>query len=184
MMMSYTKLPLRLLVTDPATKFQLAFSEQGALLLAGFAGVRTQASARGLIINAVTECDLSAAVAMLQTLFPAVDVGTVEVVHLDQGSMEPYVNVNVKTPEDYHGFVIAQLNERGGSIESLVDTDSHHKLVSATAPLARMLGYDKVLADTTRNSATVEYSFVDYRPVQSQSPDPPRAPAAEGRSET
>src|ERR1700688_4376404 len=118
-MTSYTTLPLRLLITDPESKFQLVFSERGALLFAGFAGVQTHASARGPIINAVTERDLSAAVAMLQTLFPAVDIGTVEVVHLDQGSMEPYVYVSVKTPEDYYGFVIAQLNERGGLIESL-----------------------------------------------------------------
>jgi hypothetical protein len=177
-MTSYTTLPLRLLITDPANKFQLAFSDQGALLLAKFAGIQIRATARGLVINALTERDLSAAVAMLQTLFPAVDIGTVEVVHLNQGSMEPYVHVSVETLEDYYGFVIAQLNERGGLIESLADTDSHHKVVSATAPLAKMLGYDKVLAETTKNSATVAYSFVDYRPVRSQSPDPPRRPAA------
>jgi predicted membrane GTPase involved in stress response len=177
-MTSNMRFPLRLLVTDASNKFQLAFSEQGAMLLAGFSGVQTQASARGLIINVLAERDLSAAVAMLQTAFPGVDIGTVEVVYLDQGGMEPYVRVNVTTPEDYYGFVIAQLNDRCGLIESLVDTDSHLKTVSATAPLAKMLGYEKVLAETTRNSATVEYSFVDYRPVQSQSPEPPRRPAA------
>jgi predicted membrane GTPase involved in stress response len=177
-MTSNTRFPLRLLATDPSNKFQLTFSEQGAMLLAGFSGVQTQASAGGLIINAVAERDLSAAVAMLQAAFPGVDIGTVEVVYLDQGRMEPYVRVNVTTPEDYYGFVIAQLNDRCGLIDSLVDTDSHLKTVSATAPLAKMLGYDKVLAETTRNSATVEYYFVDYRPVQSQSPEPPRRPAA------
>jgi predicted membrane GTPase involved in stress response len=177
-MTSNMSFPLRLLVTDPSNKFQLTFPEQSAMLLTGFSGVQTQASARGLIINAVAERDLSAAVAMLQTAFPCVDIGTVEVVYLDQGGMEPYVRVNVTTPEDYYGFVIAQLNDRCGLIESLVDTDSHLKIVSATAPLAKMLGYHKVLAETTRNSATVEYSFVDYRPVQSQSPEPPRRPAA------
>jgi len=177
-MTSNTRLPLRLLVADPSSKFQLGFSEQGAALLAGFSGVQTQASARGLIIYAVAERDLSWAVAMLQSAFPVLDIGAIEVVYLDQGEMEPYVRVNVTTPEDYYGFVIAQLNERYGSIESLEDTDGHLKTVSATAPLAKMLGYDKVLAETTRNSATVEYIFVDYRPVQSQSPEPPRRPAA------
>jgi len=158
------RLPLRLLVTDPASRFQLPFSDQSALLLAGVAGIEAGASARGLILNALSERDLSAAVAMLQTLFPVLNMEPVEVVHLDEGTMEPYVRVNVKTPADFSGPIVAQLKDRSGLIEGVVDTDSHHQIVSATAPLARMLGYDKVLSDATKGSAAVEYCFLDYRP--------------------
>jgi hypothetical protein len=175
---SNTRLPLRVLVTDPSSRLQFSFSEQGAVLLAQFTGVQTQASARGLIINAVAERDLSSAVALLQTVFPVLDCGAVEVVYLDQGRMEPYVRVHVTTPEDYFGVVIAQLNERGGLIEHVEDTGVHLKRVSATAPLAMMLGYDKALSEATKDRATVEYVFADYRPVQRQSPEPPGSSAA------
>jgi elongation factor G len=92
--------------------------------------------------------------------------------------MEPYVRVSVTTPEDYYGYVVAQLHERAGLIESMEDATGGGKTVSAAAALAQMLGYDKVLAETTRNSATVEYAYLDYRPVRSQPPEPPRSPAA------
>jgi translation elongation factor EF-G len=176
--MSNPRFPLRLLVTGPSERFQLRFAEQGAALLAEVSGVQIQASARGLTINAVAERDLSAAVAMLQAAIPAVAVGAMEVVYLDQGTMEPYVRVRVTTPEDFFGDVISQLNQRRGLIESLDDTCDEGKIVVATAPLAQMLGYDKVLAVTTRGRALAEYAFVDYRSVQSESPVPPRTPAA------
>ncbi len=176
--MSDTRFPLRLLVTDPSERFQLRFAEQGAALLGKVSGVQTQASARGLTINAVAERDLSAAVAMLQAAIPAVAAGAIEVVYLDQGTTEPYVRVRVTTPEDHFGDVIAQLNQRHGLIESLDDTGDEGKVVVATAPLAQLLGYDKVLAVTTRGRAIADYEFVDYRAVQSEAPVPPRTPAA------
>lgn len=176
--MSNTRFPLRLIVTDPSERFQLRFAEQGTALLAEVSGVQTQASARGLAINAVAERDISAAVAMLQAAIPTLAAGAIEVVYLDQGAMEPYVRVSVTTPEDHIGDVIGQLNQRDGLIESLDDTLDEGKIVVATAPLAQMLGYDKVLAMTTRGLALADYEFVDYRPVPGESPVPPRTPAA------
>jgi elongation factor G len=114
---------------------------------------------------------------MLQTAISTVAVGAVEVVYQDQGTREPYVRVRVTTPADHYGDVFAQLVQRRGLIESLDDTGEEGKIVTATAPLAEMLGYDKVVAATTRSRAVVEYEFLDYRPVSSP-PVPPRAPAA------
>src|ERR1700739_2637235 len=107
--MSDTRFPLQVLVTDPSERLQLSFAEQGAAVLAGFSGVQTQPSARGLIIKGVAERDLSAAVALLRVAMPAAAVGSVEVVYLEQGSTEPWVRVRVTTPEDHYGEVIAQL---------------------------------------------------------------------------
>jgi translation elongation factor EF-G len=174
---SNTRFPLRVLLTDPSERFQLRFAEQGAAILAGVSGVQTQSSARGLIINALAERDLSAAVAMLQAAILTVAVGAVEVIYLDQGTMEPYVRVRVTTPANHYGDVFAQLVQRRGLIESLDDTGEEGKIVTATAPLAEMIGYDQVLAATTRGRAIVEYDFLDYRVVQS-APVPPKTPAA------
>jgi predicted membrane GTPase involved in stress response len=173
---SNTRLPLRLLVTDPSERLQLGFAEQGKVLLAGVSGVQTQSSARGLIINGLAERDLSAAVAMLQAAIPTVVVGALDVVYLDQGAMEPWVRVRVTTPADHVGDVVSQLNERQGLIEALDDTGEAGKIVTASAPLVRMLGYDKVMAAMTGNRALVEYEFLDYRRVPTP-PIPPRTRA-------
>jgi predicted membrane GTPase involved in stress response len=175
---SDARFPLHVLVTDPSERFQLRFAEQGAALLAGVSGVQTHSSTRGLIIKSVAERDLSAAVAILQVVIPAVAVGTVEVVYLDRGSTEPWVRVRVTTPADHYGDVIAQLVQRRGLIECLEETPGAGKIVVATAPLAEMLGYDEVVAVTTRGVGIADYEFVGYRPIQNEAPDPPRAPAA------
>jgi predicted membrane GTPase involved in stress response len=175
-MMSETRFPLRVLVTDPSERFQLSFAEQGAAVLAGFSGVQTQSSARGLIINGVAERDISAAVAMLRVAIPAVAVGAVEVVYLDQGSTEPWVRVRVTTPADRQGDVVAQLVQRRGLIEGVEDTPDVGKIVVATAPLARLLGYDQAVAATTGGIAIADYEFIGYRPIQRDAPDLPLAP--------
>ena len=176
--MSDTRFPLRVLVTDPSEIFQLRFADQGAALLAGVSGIETQSSARGLMVSGVAERDLSAAVAILRVAIPAVAVGTVEVVYLDQGSAEPWVRVRVTTSADHYGDVIAQLVQRRGLIEYLEDTPGEGKIVVATAPLAEMLGYDDVVAVITKGVAIADYEFAGYRPIQNDAPDPPRAPAA------
>jgi translation elongation factor EF-G len=157
----------------------MGFAEQGALLLAGVSGVQTQSSARGLMINAVAERDLFAAVTLVQAAIPSVSIGAVEVVYLDQGRMEPYVRVRVTVPPDHHGDVTAQLSQRRGLIESLDDTGGG-MIVIATAPLAEMLGYDDAVSVTTEGRAIVDYEFVGYRPA-SRPPIPPSAPAGSTR---
>jgi translation elongation factor EF-G len=49
--------------------------------------------------------------------------------------------------------------------------------LTATAPLAEMLGYDKVVAATARMRAVVKYEFLEYRVVPS-APVAPKTPAA------
>jgi translation elongation factor EF-G len=158
------KFPLRQLVTDRLAPDQLSFAEQGATLLAGFSGLQTHVSARGLILEAVAERDLAAAAAMLQIAFPAVHIGAVEIVYLNQGTLEPYVRVRVTISEECHLEIVAQLVQRRAVIESLEDVAEKQKIISAIASLADMLGYDEVAAASTGNRAFVDYAFVDYRP--------------------
>lgn len=147
------------------------------MLLVGFSGVQAMQSAAGIVLRAVAERDLDAAVALLRAAFPAVNCGPVEIVRLGEGTMEPYVRVRVTIPADNAGDVIKQLRQRRGSIDSLADSGDGKKTISASAPLAAMLGYDQLLARTTRNRATIDYAFADYRPSRVESPDPPRSPS-------
>jgi len=173
-----THFPLRQLVTDPSERFPLRFAQQGALLLEGFAGVHTESTAKGLLLNAVAERDLHAATVMLRVAFPIVRADPIEVVYLNDGTLEPYVRVRVTTPQDYYGDVVGQLNKRRAWIEDMADAAQGYKLVTVAAPLAEMLGYDEILAKTTRNRAIAEYQFLDYRPARNEPPTPPGPTAA------
>ena len=175
---SFTQFPLRQLVTDLTQRFQLRFAQQAAVLLEGFSGIHAINSAAGIVLGAVAERDLDAAVALLRAAFPAVKGGPVEILRLNEGTMEPYVRVQVTAPEGNDGEVVSQLHERRGSVESLFDSGKGQRTITATAPLAAMLGYDRVLARTTRNRATIDYAFADYRPMPVDSPEPPRRPAS------
>jgi len=155
----------------------LRFAQQAAVLLVGFSGVQAMQSAAGIVLRAVAERDLDAAVALLRAAFPAVNSGPIEIVRLEEGTMEPYVRVRVTVPKDNEGAVINQLHQRRGSIDSLADSGEGQKTITASAPLAAMLGYDKVLARTTRNRATIDYAFADYRPLPVEPPEPPGSPA-------
>lgn len=159
------RFPLRRLLSDPTERSQLQFAEQGALLLQGFSGVATQRSARGLKLMAVAERDLDAAAALIQIAFPAAQAGPAEVVLLNEGGAEPYVRVTIVAPEDCHRDVVGHLAQRGALIEDVATAGDGDKAITATAPLARMLGYDGVLASVSRNRATIEYRLVGYRRV-------------------
>lgn len=146
------------------------------MLLVGFSGVQAMQSAAGIVLRAVAERDLDAAATLLRAAFPAVKCGPIEIVRLNDGTMEPYVRVRVTIPADNAGAVIEQLRRRRGSIESLADSGEGQKTIGASAPLASMLGYDQQLARTTRNRATIDYAFADYRPSRVDPPEPPEPP--------
>ena len=154
------KYPLRLLVTNQSERFQLHFAEECTVLLTGFAGVQAQASARGLILEAVAERDLIAAATLVQDALPAVLVGPLEVVYLNQGDMEPYVRLRISTPAECYDGVLALLDERQALIETL-DAAAGRKLVWAAARVARVLGFDAALGVATAHRATVDYEFSD-----------------------
>ena len=58
----------------------------------------------------------------------------------DPALLEPIMAVEVRTPEDYMGDVIGDLNSRRGQIQSMEDI-SGAKVVRALVPLSEMFGY-------------------------------------------
>jgi translation elongation factor EF-G len=176
---AYTQLPLRQLVTDLTERFQLKFAQQAAVLLDGFSGVQAVQSASGILLRAVAERDLQAAVTLLQAAFPAIRSGPVEIVLRSDGSMEPFARLRVRSPTDAYAAVVDQLTERGATIESVEDAPDGIKIMTAAAPLARLQGYDRLLARTTRGRGAVDYAFADYRPVQPAPAGRPGSPTTE-----
>ncbi|ELI6434246.1 elongation factor G [Aeromonas sp. 2HA2] len=75
--------------------------------------------------------------------------------------LEPIMQVEVETPEDYMGDVIGDLNRRRGLIEGMEDGPSG-KIVRALVPLAEMFGYATALRSATQGRASYAMEFAKY----------------------
>ncbi len=85
--------------------------------------------------------------------------------------LEPVMSVEVRTPEDYMGEVIGDLNSRRGHIQAMEDA-SGAKVVRALVPLSEMFGYVGDLRSKTQGRAVYSMQFDSYAEV-------PRAVAEE-----
>ena len=85
--------------------------------------------------------------------------------------LEPLMAVEVRTPEEYMGDVIGDLNSRRGQISSMEDA-SGVKVVRANVPLSEMFGYVGDLRSKTSGRAVYSMTFDSYAEV-------PRAVAEE-----
>jgi elongation factor G len=78
--------------------------------------------------------------------------------------LEPMMDVEVVTPEEFMGDVIGDLNSRRGRIRSM-DARGGAQVVKATVPLATMFGYATDLRSKTQGRATYTMQFDHYEPV-------------------
>ncbi|WKV16306.1 elongation factor G [Janibacter limosus] len=78
--------------------------------------------------------------------------------------MEPMMKVEVRTPEDYMGDVIGDINSRRGQIQSMEDV-SGAKVVTGLVPLSEMFGYVGDLRSKTRGRANYSMEFDSYAEV-------------------
>ncbi|MFO7615736.1 MAG: elongation factor G [Bacteroidales bacterium] len=79
--------------------------------------------------------------------------------------LEPIMNLEVVSPEEYLGDVIADLNKRRGQVLGM-ETKPGGRVVRATVPLSEQFGYVTVLRSLTsgRASSTMELSHYDEVP--------------------
>lgn len=78
--------------------------------------------------------------------------------------LEPVMDVEVVTPEDYMGDVIGDISSRRGQISGS-ETRGPNTVVSATVPLANMFGYVNQLRSFTQGRATYSMQFDHYAEV-------------------
>ncbi|KYH46116.1 elongation factor G [Branchiibius sp. NY16-3462-2] len=78
--------------------------------------------------------------------------------------LEPMMAVEVRTPEDYMGDVIGDLNSRRGQIQAMEDI-SGAKIVRAVVPLSEMFGYVGDLRSKTQGRANYTMQFDSYAEV-------------------
>ncbi|PJJ73239.1 elongation factor G [Diaminobutyricimonas aerilata] len=78
--------------------------------------------------------------------------------------LEPIMAVEVRTPEEYMGDVIGDLNSRRGQIQSMEDATGV-KVVRANVPLSEMFGYVGDLRSKTSGRAVYSMQFETYAEV-------------------
>ena len=78
--------------------------------------------------------------------------------------MEPIMNVEVVTPEDYLGDVVGDLNRRRGQVEGM-EAVGNTQTVRAKVPLSEMFGYSTDLRSATQGRANYTMLFGQYEQV-------------------
>jgi len=83
--------------------------------------------------------------------------------------LEPYMQVEVVTPEDYMGSVVSDLQTRKGKIQNM-SARQDAQIVSADVPLREMFGYSTSLRSVTqgRASYSMQFSHYDIAPKEIQ----------------
>ncbi|MFT4148130.1 MAG: elongation factor G [Micrococcaceae bacterium] len=82
----------------------------------------------------------------------------------DPALLEPIMAVEVRTPEEYMGDVIGDLNSRRGQVSSMEDA-SGVKVIRANVPLSEMFGYIGDLRSKTQGRAVFSMVFDSYAEV-------------------
>ena len=80
--------------------------------------------------------------------------------------LEPMMAVEVRTPEDYMGDVIGDINSRRGQIQAMEER-SGVRVVKALVPLSEMFGYVGDLRSKTQGRANYSMVFDSYAEVPS-----------------
>jgi elongation factor G len=82
----------------------------------------------------------------------------------DPTLMEPIMDVEVVTPDEYMGDVIGDLNSRRGRIGQMGQRNDA-QVINAMVPLSEMFGYSTDLRSITQGRAIYTMQFETYEPV-------------------
>jgi elongation factor G len=78
--------------------------------------------------------------------------------------LEPVMDVEVVTPEEYMGAIVGDLNSRRGRILSM-EARGSSQVIRANVPLGQMFGYATEMRSMTQGRATYTMQFARYEEV-------------------
>ena len=78
--------------------------------------------------------------------------------------LEPYMNVEVATPDEFFGDVLGDITSRRGQVVN-VDQRGHLRVISSIIPLAEVFGYATDLRSISQGRATHTMEFDHYEEV-------------------
>jgi len=80
--------------------------------------------------------------------------------------LEPIMRVDVTTPEEYMGDIIADLNSRRGRIEGFESVaGSNTRVIKGLVPLSELFGYTTAMRSLSQGRATNSIQFAKYEEV-------------------
>jgi elongation factor G len=80
--------------------------------------------------------------------------------------IEPYMRIEVLTPEEYLSSIVGYICSKRGKIINIEDK-SNQKLVISEAPLSEMFGYSQIFRSLSSGRATFAMEFSKYEPLPS-----------------
>ena len=81
--------------------------------------------------------------------------------------LEPYMSIEVLTPEEYVSNIVGNICSRRGKIIN-IDDKSNQKLIIAEAPLGEMFGYSQTFRSLSSGRATFSMHFSRYEEVSAE----------------
>lgn len=78
--------------------------------------------------------------------------------------LEPIMKLEIVTPEEYLGSIIADLNSRRATIQAL-ETKGNTKIIRATVPMSELFGYATVLRSLSQGRAVYTAQFSHYQEI-------------------
>ncbi len=78
--------------------------------------------------------------------------------------LEPIMDLEITTPEEYIGDVIADVNSKRGKVVG-VTAENHVQIVRAHVPLAELFGYSTSIRSATQGRASFAMQFFQYEVV-------------------
>lgn len=81
--------------------------------------------------------------------------------------LEPIMNAEIYTPEEYMGAIMGDLNSRRGRVLGM-DKAGHESVIKAQVPLSEMFEYATSLRSFTHGAGTFEMVFNHYEELPSQ----------------
>jgi len=79
--------------------------------------------------------------------------------------LEPMMKIEVNTPDEYMGDVIADINRRRGRIDSMRRFRKGSQKLNGFVPLMEMFGYSTSLRSLTSGRANYSMEFYNYQPL-------------------
>jgi len=80
--------------------------------------------------------------------------------------LEPIMNVEVSTPDDYMGDVMGDLSSRRGKLGGM-EQKGNSQIIRAQVPRSEMFGYATDLRSRTQGRATYTMQFDSYQQMPS-----------------
>ncbi len=77
--------------------------------------------------------------------------------------LEPFMQVQVETPDEFQGFVIGDLSSRRGLIQGSEANSGGDTIINAQVPLSEMFGYSTDLRSGSAGKASYTMEFAEYK---------------------